>query len=117
MTLCPNPELAEQLLRRWCPVGQAVRVENTGRPGRAVYLRVDLDGVPVAMPIGIQVADLLGRDLDRHGAIRLRPRETAEQLIAALALRLHGDGRALALRPTAVVIRPLAVRNAPRLTR
>lgn len=102
MTLCPDPVLAERLLRRWCPVGHAVRVEGARR---AVHLQVDLDGVPVAMPIGIQVADLLGRDLDRYGAIRLRPRETAGQLVAALALRLHGDGRALRLAPVAVAMR------------
>lgn len=105
MTLCPDPVLAERLLLRWCPVGHAVRVAARRQPGRAVHLEVNLDGVPVTMPIGIQVSDLLGRDLDRYGAIRLRPRETAGQLVAALALRLHGDGRALRLAPVAVAMR------------
>jgi hypothetical protein len=101
MTLCPNPELAERLLRRWCPIGQAIRIEGSGR---AIHLRVDLEGVPVVMPIGIQVADLLGRDLDRHGAVRLRPRETVRQLVSALALRLHGDGRAIRVAPAAITL-------------
>lgn len=106
MTGCPDADLAERLLRRWCPVGTAIRIEGSGRAGRAVHLRVDLVGVPVAMPIGIQVSDLLGRELDRTGAVRLRARETVRQVIAQLALRLHGDGRALTVMPAAVVIRP-----------
>lgn len=105
MTLCPNPELAERLLRRWCPAGQAIRIGGSSRASRAIHLLVDLEGVPVAMPIGIQVADLLGRELDRHGAVRLRPRETVRQLVAALALRLHGDGRVLGVVPAAISLR------------
>lgn len=69
------------------------------------------------MPIGVQVADLLGRDLDRYGAVRLRPRETVRQLVAALALRLHGDGRLLSLRPLSVSIRAANVRKHLRLRR
>ncbi|KJV36969.1 hypothetical protein [Luteibacter yeojuensis] len=101
MTLCPDPELAARLLRGWCPAGTAIRIEGSERAGRAVNLRVDLVGVPAAMPIGIQVSDLLGRELDRTGAVRLRARETVSQLIAHLALRLHGDGAALRVAPQA----------------
>lgn len=107
MSRCPNSELAERLLRRWCPPGAVIRVEGGARPGRPVHLRVDLEGVPVAMPIGIQVSDLLGRALDRHGAVRLKKWETVRQLIAEVALRLHGDGHALAWRGPIVTIRAL----------
>ena len=65
---------------------------------------MDLEGVPVATPIGIQVADLLGRDLDPYGAVR--PHETVKQLVGALAMRLHGDGRSLMVAPSAFAIRP-----------
>lgn len=111
MTLCPDPVLAERLLRRWCPVGTAVRIEGSRRAGGAVHLRVDVEGIPVPLPIGVQVADLFGRELDRDGRVRLQPRETVRQLVAALALRLHGDGRALGVQPAAVTIHTPARRR------
>ncbi len=113
MSLCPDPRLAEQLLRRWCPAGTAIRVEGGARPGHPVHLRVDLEGVPVAMPIGIQVSDLLGRTLGRNGAVRLAKRETARQLVAELALRLHDDGAALRVAPVVAAMRSTLRRRRP----
>ncbi|MGN6094428.1 MAG: hypothetical protein ACTHOL_18920 [Luteibacter jiangsuensis] len=105
MSLCPDPRLAEQLLRRWCPPGTAIRAEGGARAGRPVHLRVDIPGVPVAMPIGIQVSDLLGRTLDRNGAVQLAKWETVRQLVAGVALRLHGDGAALRVAPVVTAMR------------
>jgi len=113
VSLCPNPELAEQLLRRWCPPGTAIRVEGGARAGRPVHLRVDIPCVPVAMPVSIQVSDLLGRTLDRNGAVRLAKWETVRQLVAELALRLHGDEAVLRVAPVVTAMRSTLRRRRP----
>lgn len=102
MTLSPNPELAQQMVRRWCPRGSALRVTLSRGRYRAAHIRVALEGLPAEMPLSVQIADLLGRYLDREGAVRLRPSETPRQLLAALALHVYGDPKALVLAPVAV---------------
>jgi hypothetical protein len=102
MTLSPNPELAQQMVRRWCPRGTGLRVTLSRGRFRAAHIRVAVEALPVEMPLSVQVADLLDRYLDREGAVRLRPNETPRQLIAALARHIYGDPKALVLAPVAV---------------
>jgi len=102
MTLSPNPELAQQMLRRWSPRGTALRVALSRGRYRAAHIRVAVAGLPIEMPLSVQVADLLDRYLDREGAVRLRPNESLQQLLAELSRHIYGDTQALVLAPAAV---------------
>lgn len=104
MTLSPNPELAEQMVRRWCPPGTGLIVTVSRSRYRAAHLRVAVPGLPVELPLSVQVADLLGRYLDREGAVRLQPNESPRRLIAALARHVYGDPKALVMAPAVVVL-------------